>query len=77
MSRQARDDKRKEPTKDPNSHYWADKIFKHIKVIFAFLVLLICILFICCGELLENELDTVKSIAWMSAGFLFGSTTSK
>ena len=77
MSRQARDDKRSKPTKEPNAHYWGDMIFKHIKLILSFLVLIVCILFMCWGDLIEFKFDAIKSIALMSGGFLFGTATSK
>lgn len=75
--REPRNDKRKEPTKEPNTHYWANMIFKHIKFISAFIILLTCILMLYLGELAENQFEVIKGLACMSAGFLFGSGTSK
>ena len=77
MSRQAREDKRSKPTKDPNPHYWADNFFKHIKFILAFIILLICLFMIYSDGLIDEKIDAIQSIAWMCAGFLFGTTTSK
>lgn len=75
--REPRNDQRKEPTKEPNTHYWANMIFKHIKLILAFFILLICILMLCLGELADNQFEVIKGLACMSAGFLFGSGASK
>ena len=75
--REPRNDKRNEPTKEPNAHYWANMFFKHIKLILAFIILLICILVLCLGELEENQFEAIKGFACMSAGFLFGSGTSR
>lgn len=75
--REPRNDKRSKPTKEPNAHYWPNMLSKHIKTILSFIILLICICFLCSKELVDYQFEAIKAIAWMSAGFLFGSETSK
>lgn len=73
--REARNDKRAEPTMNPNSHYWGDMFFKHFKQLAAFVILvtIIILLVLCDYTNREDVLESIKSIAWLSAGFLFGS----
>jgi len=72
-----RSKRRSVPTKGMNAHYWTNMLFKHIKLILAFIVLLICLCILCLDGFADNQFEAIKSIACMSAGFLFGSSANK
>ena len=70
-------DKRKPGELIPNNHYYGDMFYKHLKIIGAFLLLILLILLIAFKELEESVFECFKILACLCAGFLFGSIDKK
>lgn len=70
--RTKRDDIRPAPTKNPNSHYICELIFKHFRAIIAAIVLILSLFILSFSQLDDNVTEIIKSVMFLSAGFLFG-----
>lgn len=75
--REARDDKRKAPTKEPNNHYYFDMFIKHIRPISAALVLIFGFIFLVTIEISDNVIEIYKLLLCTCGGYLFGNATNK
>lgn len=70
--RTARNDRRAAPTKNPNSHYVCELVFKHFRVIIAAIVLILSLFILSFYQLDDKVTEIIKSVIFLSAGFLFG-----
>lgn len=75
--RDARNDKRAAPTKDPNSHYYFDMCIKHIRPISAALIFIIGFVCLMICEINDKVIEIHKMLLCMCGGYLFGNATNK
>ena len=76
MTRKDRDDKRKAPTLDPNTHYLTNLIFNNLRPIIAGIIVILSLILFALVDLKESVIEVIKYIAFLSAGFLFGNVKS-
>lgn len=75
--REPRSDKRAEPTKEVNNHYYISLFIKHIRPISAATVFVIGFLCLIIFEINDNIIEIYKMLLCMCGGYLFGNATNK